>query len=449
MTEFKPRTTSPSATDKNWIKLNKTYEGVKGVNKCLQINSTTHSVLPNCTGYAWGRWRELLGKSHSLSRGDAKNWYGAASKKYSRGKTPKLGAVACWSGGDPVDGATRGHVAIVEQVNSNGKIIVSQSAYSTKPGSRFSTKTLTPPNYKPYSSNNPYVFQGFIYTPIVFGIEPEIPSKLPKPVERNSMKDQIKVLVEDLEYVAIEQYTPKGVYNILDIKTIDSMIWVKIEPNKWLKLNDEAGQTMMLPAERGEEIMNQKDVSLVNDVYELDMDLQDVEEGMLFLIYFGDTNPTVNPQLKLNDDNAKNIYYTRSKDTILPGEIDARTLYLVRYTGNDFEILDGNFNGESGIWKWIKCPDGQVQLMCTHSANVAIGTGTAPNCYSTNITVQYPFELSSIQSISVTFVGNGSGRGRSVFQTTTMTGLTYCHCHVATASAAVRNTYININGKWK
>ena len=49
---------------------------------------------------------------------------------YKRGSTPKLGAIACWSlgvVGIGNDGA--GHVAVVEQINSDGSIIVSESNY--------------------------------------------------------------------------------------------------------------------------------------------------------------------------------------------------------------------------------------------------------------------------------------------------------------------------------
>lgn len=145
---FTPRMTAPSATDKNWINT-----GYGGKNRCIVINSSTGSVIPNCTGYAWGRFMEILGSTPSLSTSNAGMWYSYTSDGYGRGSTPKLGAVLCM--GKP---GAAGHVAIVEKINSDGSIVTSESGYNSK---RFWTSTRQPPNYcKP-----PYYFQGFIYNP--------------------------------------------------------------------------------------------------------------------------------------------------------------------------------------------------------------------------------------------------------------------------------------------
>lgn len=157
MTKFNARLTEPSTSDKNWIK---TTHG--GYNYCIEIKNG--SCLPNCVGYAWGRWRELLGAYHNLSRGNAENWYGNTGDGYKRGSTPKLGAVICWrkgKAGNSSDGA--GHVAIVEKINSDGSITTSESAYG---GARFKTKTYKPSNN--YYLGSSYTFQGFIYPPIEF-----------------------------------------------------------------------------------------------------------------------------------------------------------------------------------------------------------------------------------------------------------------------------------------
>ena len=155
MAKYTPRTKAPSATDKNWI-----HTSYGGYNYCIHIKDG--SCLPNCVGYAWGRWRELLGDFHNLSRGNAEIWWGNTGDGYERGQTPKVGAVICWSKGKAgvsSDGA--GHVAIVEQVNADGSILTSNSNYS---GTRFYTKTFKPP----YSLGGTYTFQGFIYLPIEF-----------------------------------------------------------------------------------------------------------------------------------------------------------------------------------------------------------------------------------------------------------------------------------------
>lgn len=154
--EYIPRLTAPATTDKNWIS---TRYG--GYNECIVIKSATGSCLPNCVGYAWGRWRELLGRRPNLSTGNAENWYGHVSDGYQRGKTPKVGAVICWRSGiagKNSDGY--GHVMVVEKVSGN-TITCSGSDYS---GRYFYTKELTGPSYK-FSSTSKLIFQGFIYNP--------------------------------------------------------------------------------------------------------------------------------------------------------------------------------------------------------------------------------------------------------------------------------------------
>ena len=151
MTTFKPRMSAPSVHDKNWIHWSK-----QGHNYCILIEGT--STLPNCVGYAWGRWRELLGAHHNLSRNNAEVWYGYKDG-YARGNTPKEGAVICWRQGNTgthKDGA--GHVAIVEKVLQNGSIIISNSDYK---GSRFYTRQIKPP----YNIGSTFTLQGFIYLP--------------------------------------------------------------------------------------------------------------------------------------------------------------------------------------------------------------------------------------------------------------------------------------------
>lgn len=152
MSNYKPRLTSPAGNNKYWR-----HTSVGGLNECIYI--TNGSVLPNCVGYAWGRFYEISGKRPKLSKSNAENWYGY-NDGYKRGNTPRLGAVACWSKGKVgvgSDGA--GHVAIVEVINDDGSIVISQSGYGA---SRFWTSKLT----KGYAMSG-YTFQGFIYNPAV------------------------------------------------------------------------------------------------------------------------------------------------------------------------------------------------------------------------------------------------------------------------------------------
>lgn len=157
---FTPRTTAPSKSDLHWIK---TTHG--GYNKCIVIDESTGSVLPNCTGYAWGRFLEENNLTDcNLSRGNAEIWFTNTGDGYTRGQTPKLGAVICWHSTH-----SGGHVAIVEEIYPDGSINTSNSAYN---GKRFYMKKLSPPNYHMGSA---YTFQGFIYPPNEF--TPDTPTK--------------------------------------------------------------------------------------------------------------------------------------------------------------------------------------------------------------------------------------------------------------------------------
>ena len=150
---FIPRIQSPDDDDVNYINTSK-----GGNNKCAAIQNNG-SVLPNCVGYAWGRFMEILGSTPKLCTGNASDWYGAKQDNYERGTEPRVGAVACWSRGNGVSG----HVAIVESVHEDGGITTSNSDYGS--GRKFYMEGGEPPNYK---SDTRYTFQGFIYCPINF-----------------------------------------------------------------------------------------------------------------------------------------------------------------------------------------------------------------------------------------------------------------------------------------
>jgi len=153
--DFKKRTTAPSTSDRYWI-----HTSNGGLNECIEIGNSG-SCLPNCVGYAWGRFYEITGKRPALSRANAENWWGYTADGYKRSQTPVEGAVICWrkgQAGNGNDGA--GHVAIVEEVKSNGDVVTSNSAYS---GTRFYMQTVT--KASGYSIGSAYTFQGFILPP--------------------------------------------------------------------------------------------------------------------------------------------------------------------------------------------------------------------------------------------------------------------------------------------
>ena len=161
------RLTPPEETNKYYVKT--TYGGY---NKCIEIKEKNGCVLANCVGYCWARFLESQGVTDcNLSRGNAENWWDF-NDGYKRGQTPKLGAVICWAKGkphNPDDG--KGHVAFVEQINSDGSILISESGYKSY---YFKTETIKPP----YSKGGTYKFQGFIYNPTEFEGDEDMPFKV-------------------------------------------------------------------------------------------------------------------------------------------------------------------------------------------------------------------------------------------------------------------------------
>lgn len=139
---FAPRLTAPSKSNKYYY---------SDLNKYERYGFG----MPNCTAYAWGRAYEILGYEPDLSLNDADTWwqYNKDNKSYPYGKTPKLGAIACWNyttGG--------GHVAVVEKIE-NGEITFSNSAYGGKTF-YLSYADTDDSNAGGYSS---WVFKGYIY----------------------------------------------------------------------------------------------------------------------------------------------------------------------------------------------------------------------------------------------------------------------------------------------
>ena len=123
--------------------------------------------MPNCTCYAWGRFWEISDPNRlydnstrpRLSTGNGQDFFPHTQDGYTRGRTPQLGAIACYSGGNY---SGLGHVCVLEQHNSDDTWTVSESAWNGY-FFRASHKILANGDY-----NDPvagYTFQGFIYNP--------------------------------------------------------------------------------------------------------------------------------------------------------------------------------------------------------------------------------------------------------------------------------------------
>lgn len=180
---FIPRSTesdAPDPEDDSFLYWKHTSAG--GYNKCTIVQNGC--VLPNCVGYAWGRFMEIS-ESYptlateedypSLSAGDAGMWFDHKDG-YDRGTVPRVGAVICWQ-----EPGEAGHVGIVEVVNADGTIITSESGWvKTKPAyNRTDHFWVTERKYDEETKNwrqssngkfvsswiDGYIFQGFIYNP--------------------------------------------------------------------------------------------------------------------------------------------------------------------------------------------------------------------------------------------------------------------------------------------
>lgn len=112
--------------------------------------------LPNCTTWAWGRRYEIEGQKPHLSTGDAHSFWDE-NTYYKVGQVPRAGAVMVWS-----KGGGAGHVAIVEQVNADGTITISQSGWKTEAWNPYIVVTKTVEEAE-YYAGPPYQFLGYIY----------------------------------------------------------------------------------------------------------------------------------------------------------------------------------------------------------------------------------------------------------------------------------------------
>lgn len=182
---FDKRLVAPASNNKFYIKA-----GKGGYNRAMEINSKTHSCLPNCCGLVHGRWLESqkqtdYNKYDKLCTGNAHSYWGK-NDGYKRGQTPKLGSIICFS-----KSGGYGHVAFVEEVKSNGDILTSNSGYS---GTYFFTKTLKKSNNYKYS--NAYTLQGFIYPPVEFTSQFNLTRLLKSGCTGNDVKELQRELIK-------------------------------------------------------------------------------------------------------------------------------------------------------------------------------------------------------------------------------------------------------------
>lgn len=104
----------------------------------------------NCTWYANGRSKQLGRNSAKVDKmlGMAYQWATQGSAAgIATSRTPVVGAIAHW---DASSSYPSGHVAVVERVNSDGTILISESSYTPNIGSAYDflyrTRTISASN---------------------------------------------------------------------------------------------------------------------------------------------------------------------------------------------------------------------------------------------------------------------------------------------------------------
>ena len=186
---FKERLTAPSPMNPYYNTPDRGGYAVGIINGSPRDSG--NNVLANCVGYAAGRFNEIIGAGCFVYYRYAPNaecfYKYAVSYGLKTGNTPKLGAIAVWAKGSPdigEDGA--GHVAIVEQIKSDGSIITSESGYGCTPSFWTSHRYKESGNWGADSS---YKFLGFVY-------QPETPPV--RALKKGDTGEDVKKLQEDL-----------------------------------------------------------------------------------------------------------------------------------------------------------------------------------------------------------------------------------------------------------
>lgn len=140
---FNPRYSAPSySNDYYYSSMNLFYASGYG--------------MPNCTAYAYGRAYEILGYAPNLCPYNAGEWYDYNKRYgfYGYGSTPRVGAIAVWDDWNGDDG----HVAVVEEVHSDGTVLVSESTWG---GVTFRLRNMNADSSDGYMYY--YRFLGYIY----------------------------------------------------------------------------------------------------------------------------------------------------------------------------------------------------------------------------------------------------------------------------------------------
>ena len=188
---FIPRAKIPEISNKYFMR---TASG--GWNPCIRGRDATgatctgRDVLPNCVGYAVGRFNEIIGAGNCkyLASVNAERMISIAhAQGLIVSPVPVLGGCMCWAKGSATNSADgAGHVAIVEAVNPDGTITTSDSAWK-------STAFYMPHRSgRNWSQNGQYTFLGCIVNPGA------IPGKRPTVTVKRGMNGEAVKWVQEM-----------------------------------------------------------------------------------------------------------------------------------------------------------------------------------------------------------------------------------------------------------
>lgn len=161
--KFIPRVSTPKDDNKCYLK------SPKGYNKCIRgntkngLNHGKDDVLPNCTGYAYGRFLEAQEwTSCKLPTCNAEMWL-EKNTKYQEGFTARVGSILVFAKGKVGTGSDgAGHVMFVEDIFKDGTAYCSESGWNfTK--SRMDTRKVKRDSKNRYVYSSKYTYLGCIY----------------------------------------------------------------------------------------------------------------------------------------------------------------------------------------------------------------------------------------------------------------------------------------------
>ena len=159
MAKYTARLIAPATSDKNYI-----HTSAGGYNYCILVSGK--SVLPNCVGYACGRFNEIIGSmKYPQLCCNAENFIERA-KQYGLeiSDVPTLGGIMVWQKGATLKGSDgAGHVEAVERIDSSNQIYTSASNWG---GTTFYNAIRNNSNGR-WGLSSGYKFRGCIVNPSI------------------------------------------------------------------------------------------------------------------------------------------------------------------------------------------------------------------------------------------------------------------------------------------